>query len=341
MRLIVKQTTVITTAIVISAPAIAVALVLLVTSSAHAQPRAQDTTGKMYWTEYDYAEVTGKIMRANQDGSQVQPLFQFYYGWVDGLATAGPLDVVGGKMYWSVSGTRGTSSSKVEIIRANLDGSQVESLVKWNRPASIEALWIVPTDLALDAIAGKIYWTAQGEYYKGKREQFEGLIQRANLDGSQVETLLSKLENIPTGIALDITKSKMYWSGSDRIQRANLDGSQVESVVSEPAGRLTLDVTEGQVYWSRSDKIKRANLDGSGVETLISGLDSATGIALGLDSGKIQQANLDGSGVETLVDWGTRIEPASHHFKDFGLLEGWPESPCPRPCCGRDILDQL
>ena len=56
-------------------------------------------------------------------------------------------------------------------------------------------------------------------------------VQRANLDGSQVETLFTQNS---MGIALDLAGGKIYWSEwiADRIRRANLDGSQVQTIVT-------------------------------------------------------------------------------------------------------------
>ena len=58
-------------------------------------------------------------------------------------------------------------------------------------------------------------------------------IQRANLDGSNVEDLVTGLGE-PRGIALDSALGKMYWTDNftDRIQSANLDGSNVQDVVT-------------------------------------------------------------------------------------------------------------
>ena len=205
------------------------------------------------------------------------------------------LDVAAGKMYW-------TDWSTASIQRANLDGSQVETLVS----AGLEH----PFRIALDVAAGKMYWT----------DWSTARIQRANLDGSQVETLVSTGLGSPIGIALDVAAGKMYWAdiASARIQRANLDGSQVETLVDgldSPDG-IALDVAAGKMYWTTfaSARIQRANLDGSQVETLVDGLDSPDGIALDVAAGKmywtafasarIQRANFDGSQVETLVSTG-------------------------------------
>ena len=156
-----------------------------------------------------------------------------------------------------------------------------------------------------------------------------GTIQRANLDGSQRETLVSGL-NVLNDIALDVAGSKMYWiqSGSAiraAIQRANLDGSQRETLVSGvfAANSLVLDVARGKMYWTEDRSIiQRANLDGSQRETLvlISTEESLGNLVLDVARGKmywadttrlsegpvhtIRRANLDGSQRETLVSEG-------------------------------------
>ena len=147
-------------------------------------------------------------------------------------------------------------------------------------------------------------------------------IQRANLDGSNIEDLVTQGIIDPHGIALDVEGGKMYWADSvtHKIQRANLDGSNVEDLVTQglrsPSG-IALDVVGGKMYWtdSNTDKIQRANLDGSNVEDLVTqGLSGPYGIALDVASGKmywtdwytkkIQRANFDGSNVEDLVTQG-------------------------------------
>ena len=153
----------------------------------------------------------------------------------------------------------------------------------------------------------KIYWVTTNE------------VQRANVDGSYVETLvtvtgtgLTNLEDI----ALDMGGGKMYWTDrwGNKIQRANLDGSNVEDLVTalDPYG-LALDVDGGKMYWTGwlRDGIRRANVDGSNVETLVTRLRPSFGLALDMGGGKmywtvrwedkIQRANLDGSNVEDLV----------------------------------------
>ena len=64
-------------------------------------------------------------------------------------------------------------------------------------------------------------------------------IQRANLDGSNVEDLVTTGLSDPDGIALDVAGGKIYWTDTltDKIQRANLDGSNVEDLVTREVKR--------------------------------------------------------------------------------------------------------
>ena len=170
-----------------------------------------------------------------------------------------------------------------------------------------------PEVLVVDPDAPPIYWI----------DRITDKIQRANLDGSNIEDLITGLSD-PRDIALDVAGGKMYWtdSGTDKIQCANLDGSNIEDLIiqglSDPWD-IALDVVGGKMYWTDSgtEKIQRANLDGSNVENLVTqglrgprdiALDVAGGKMYWTDSGtdKIQCANLDGSNIEDLVTQGLR-----------------------------------
>ena len=187
-----------------------------------------------------------------------------------------------------------------------------------------------------------IYWT---DHQTDK-------IHRANLDGSNVQDLVTKGLKFPGGIALDVAGGKMYWTdfGTNKIQRANLDGSNVQDLVTRAQGlvlprSIALDVEGGKMYWTRlgnsantPGKIQRANLDGSDVEDLVThiqGLWSPEGIALDVaggkmywtDSGtnKIQRANLDGSNIEDLVTQGL-ADPRSIALDVEGGKMYWTDS---------------
>ena len=169
------------------------------------------------------------------------------------------------------------------------------------------------TDVGEPQAMPELYWADAGT----------DKIQRADLDGSNVEDLLTSADGVdgPVGLALDVAGGKMYWTEweEDKIRRANLDGSNSEDLIT--SGRapvwLALDVPGGKIYWTDwgTDRIQRANLDGSNVENLVtSGLNSPGGLALDVANGKmywtdsfwhkIQRANLDGSNVEDLITSG-------------------------------------
>ena len=213
------------------------------------------------------------------------------------------------KMYLAVSTTR-------TIQRANLDGSQLEELTRYIGPGRGGF-----SDIVLDVAAGKMYWSVHDADNDGS-----GRIQRANLDGSQMENLIagSPGSRRPSGLALDVAAGKMYWGntfrrdeGTSSIQRADLDGSQIEDLITSGLSwprELDLDVAAGKMYWvdDGANKIQRANLDGSEVEDLVvTGLAGPLDIALDVAGGKmywvdietekIQRANLDGSQIEDLV----------------------------------------
>ena len=69
-------------------------------------------------------------------------------------------------------------------------------------------------------------------------------IQRANLDGSELEDVVTTGLDFPRGIAVDELNGKIYWTdkGTDTIQRANLDGSDMEDVISLGLNRSGSDI---------------------------------------------------------------------------------------------------
>ena len=224
--------------------------------------------GKMYWST-SLPDGTAIIQRANLDGSQVEDL-------VPALGLDIALDVAAGKVYWTKAGQQG------KIQRANLDGSQVEDLVTLELGKAY--------GIALDVAAGKVYWTEV--YWTEAGQLRESKIQRANLDGSQVEDLLVE-DSFINDIALDVAAGKMYWPSTtmvtesvytDKIQRANLDGTQVEEIGVIPVNGIALDVVAGKIYWAHHvfEKIQRANLDGSQVEDLFTVLGNPGRLALDL-----------------------------------------------------------
>ena len=212
------------------------------------------TRGKVYWADGG----TRKIQRANLDGTAQEDL-------VTGLKLGGniALDVTGGKMYWT---------DLNDIQSANLDGTKTKRL-----PVGL-LVW--PTRIALDVAGGKMYWT----------DSISGNIQRANLDGTQVEDILTGLD-YPKEIALDVANDKIYWTTEplldvNKIQAANMNGTNMRDIArADGIGGIALDAANGKIYWTdwAVDKIRRADLDGTNEEDLpIAGLSFPRGMALDL-----------------------------------------------------------
>ena len=65
-------------------------------------------------------------------------------------------------------------------------------------------------------------------------DQGTNKIQRANLDGSDIQDLVTTGLNDPDRLALDLEENWIYWTDSraGKIQRANLDGSNVQDLVT-------------------------------------------------------------------------------------------------------------
>jgi hypothetical protein len=76
-----------------------------------------------------------------------------------------------GKLYWS-------DREGMRVMRANLDGSEIETLVDTSlgesRPGADARKWCV--GMAVDADGGKFYWTQKGSHEAGF-----GRICRANI----------------------------------------------------------------------------------------------------------------------------------------------------------------
>ncbi|MHC4797207.1 MAG: hypothetical protein ACYTF1_11245, partial [Planctomycetota bacterium] len=125
----------------------------------------------------------------------------------------------------------------------------------------------------------KIYWTAGGQGPVGQ-------IQSANLDGTNVQTLVANTNPLgstrPTGIALDSAGGKLYWADFySGIYSANLDGTNPSAVwlgVNPYALQgIDVDPINGQLYWGPTHSvfsgdfatIRRSKLDGTGMQVLL------------------------------------------------------------------------
>lgn len=171
-----------------------------------------------------------------------------------------------GRLYFLTLGGRGTGGGHLSSV--NDDGTDLKVLVS--------GLTAGPDGIAVDTATKKIYWTNMG-----KPSANDGTVQRADLDGGNVTTIVPVAGTwTPKQLKLDAKHGKLYWSDREgmRIMRANLDGSNIETLVETAQGDaaredarnwcvgIALDVDGGKVYWTQkgsggNGRIFRANLD--------------------------------------------------------------------------------
>jgi hypothetical protein len=93
-----------------------------------------------------------------------------------------------------------------------------------------------------------------------------------------LQTIVSGLLTTPSGIAVDATGGKVYWTESALLSKTI--GAPISTAAARrrwPAAckdrsRSSIDGTNGKLYWTDNNRIQRANLNGSSVQTLLSGL---------------------------------------------------------------------
>ncbi len=185
------------------------------------------------------------------------------------------------------------------IKRGDIESLVVEEVV---------AVSDTPRGLAVDEAGSKVYWTTA-----------EGKIRRANLDGTEVETVTEGLCGIGsiTDIVLDIEKNKIYWGNDSDCQvmlrRANLDGSEVENLLYGlfPPSSIVFDSTHQKLYWT-SGAVLSATVDDTEWRwnIVVDDLEYTPGIAIDPDAsmvywteypGLIRRANLDGTDIVNVL----------------------------------------
>ena len=148
----------------------------------------------------------GRVLSANPDGSDLKTIVEEGRKLPDGLV----VDSAAGHMYWTNMGN--LKANDGSILRSDLDGKNMTTIVP---PGGT----FTPKQLQLEKKSGKLYWCDR----EGMR------VMRANLDGSNIETLVDTSEGDPrpgpdarkwcVGIAVDIAGGKFYWTQKGSRQR--------------------------------------------------------------------------------------------------------------------------
>jgi DNA-binding beta-propeller fold protein YncE len=272
-----------------------------------ANPVAEVTTARLFFLSVS----SGQVFSANPDGSDLKVIVSEGRRLPDGIV----VDVAAGHLYWTNMGNPVANDGSIE--RANLDGSNVIHIVP---PGGT----FTPKQLQLDEKNRKLYWCDR----EGMR------VMRANLDGSNIETLVDTSEGDArpgkdlkkwcVGIALDVEGGKLYWTqkgadkaGEGRLFRANLEIPKAQT----PANRkdiellyenlpepidLELDLANRTIYWTdrgdppKGNTVNRAPMDAAPgnheePEIIFNHLMEGIGIALDLKGDRMFLTDLGGS----------------------------------------------
>jgi sugar lactone lactonase YvrE len=241
--------------------------------------------GHIYWTNMGVPNLDdGSIERADLDGKNRRVI-------VPQGVTHTPkqihLDKDGGKLYWC-------DREGMRVMRANLDGSQVETLVETGRgdkDRRDQTRWCV--GITIDPVRKQIYWTQ-----KGPTKGDQGRLFRAGVEIPRGETAANRsdievfFDHLPEPIdlELDLKNRVLYWTDrgdpprGNTVNRASIDAKpQAPEIVirhlMEGIG-IALDVPGDRMFVTDfAGSLYSARLDGSGERNFLYAQGNLTGIA--------------------------------------------------------------
>jgi hypothetical protein len=272
----------------------------------------KDAVGKLFVLELS----GGRIHAMSPDGSNGNVIVADCH-LPDGIV----VDVDAGHIYWTNMGVPNINDGTIE--RADLDGSNRKIVI----PLGVT---FTPKQLHLEKGSGKLYWCDR----EGMR------VMRANLDGTNVETLVKTGEGEDdrrdatkwcVGITVDPKHRQIYWTqkgpdnaGLGRILRMGIDLPKGEDAASrtdievwfddlpEPID-LELDLESRVLYWTDrgnpplGNTVNRASIDapvsnGRAPKTIVSDLMEGIGIALDVHGDRMFVTDLGGSVYSAKLD---------------------------------------
>jgi sugar lactone lactonase YvrE len=240
--------------------------------------------GHIYWTNMGNPALNdGSIERADIDGKN--RVFIVPRG---GTFTPKQmhLDKKNGKLYWC-------DREGMRVMRCNLDGSQIETLVEAGRGDADrrdQTKWCV--GITIDPERQQIYWTQ-----KGPDNGNQGRIFRAGVDirrgetaanRSDIEVLFDRMPE-PIDLELDLTNRVLYWTDrgdpprGNTVNRAPIDKKAAPEILiahlMEGIG-IALDVPGNRMFVTDfAGSVYSADLDGKNQHNFLYAQGNLTGIA--------------------------------------------------------------
>ena len=241
--------------------------------------------GHIYWTNMGDPNLNdGSIERADIDGRNRRTI-------VPEGGTFTPkqihLDKQNGKLYWC-------DREGMRVMRADLDGSQIETLVEAGRGEDDrrdQTRWCV--GITIDPERKQIYWTQ-----KGPNKGNQGRLFRAGLDIPREETASNRsdievfFDHLPEPIdlELDLANRVLYWTDRGDPPRGNtVNRASVDAKPQAPEILIThlmegigiaLDVPGDRMFVTDfAGSVYSAKLDGSGERNFLYAQGNLTGIA--------------------------------------------------------------
>jgi hypothetical protein len=242
--------------------------------------------GHVYWTNMGLSPATndGSIERADLDGGNRLII-------VPPGGTYTPkqlqLDKKNDKLYWC-------DREGMRVMRANLDGSLIETLVETGRGDADrrdQTKWCV--GIAIDPLRNQIYWTQKGPDNGGL-----GSLLRAGLDIPKGETAANRsdievfFDHLPEPIdlELDLKNRLLYWTDRGDPPRGNtVNRASIDTKPDAPEILIThlmegigiaLDIPRNRMFVTDfAGSVYSAKLDGTDESNFLYAQGNLTGIA--------------------------------------------------------------
>ncbi|XP_046700598.1 low-density lipoprotein receptor-related protein 1B isoform X5 [Silurus meridionalis] len=185
----------------------------------------------IYWV--DSSRPSGRrINRIRLNGSDLKVVHRA------AVPSALAVDWIGKNLYWC------------DIERKTLEVSKSNGLY----PTVLLSSGLQnPTDVALDAQLGYVFWIDCCE---------KPCVGRAGMDGQGQIVIVDKEIYSPSALTIDYTTKRIYWSDDSHILFANMDGSQRHKVPhNHIQGVMGLTLFEDFIYWTdgKSKSLRRAH----------------------------------------------------------------------------------